>query len=340
MIRLSDMTHTEREALAASLAKAGAILGCNTAEHTLAALYYGDGLDLTIGQSLRMVQRVQQRTCLTADGVASLVRQHPQLKALRIQKWTDDACEIIAERADGSTHTARATIEQARKRGLVRDRSPWVTHPGRMLMITAMRELRAVLFPDVGGDSWEPAEDVPTPAEHAQADAGAVATPLERAQARVAEPAPEPAPAPARTFRDALADAEQHEPWRAWRTSLPPAEADHLRTFLRGLGDEDRADVTAAADPGAALLYLAQSAGIGQTAPAPAPAPAPATTKRTAKEVANVVRHLHAAELLTDEETSALLTPGVIPRTGLDLADDDTADAATLRALLPTGDPT
>lgn len=337
---ISHLTPAEWDTVPRALAASGAMTGCQTPEHVTAALYYGDGLGLSIGESMRMVQRVQGRLCMTADGVSALVRRHPDCELLQVREWSDAVCAIYSRRQDGSEHTARATIEDARRRKLVRPGSPWESHPMRMLQITAMREIRATLYPDVGSDTGDVVDTTPTPAEHAAADAAAAQpTALERAQATAAALAQTAATAPPLDWRAVMQRVTASEVWTSWRSRLTSEDVEALGSLVRsGLSDDERQRVAESDQPHTVLMALADERGIGQSAPELARAPAP-SKRRTAKECANVVRHLLAAGILTDEEASALLTPGVIPRQGLDLADDDTADAATLRALLPTEDP-
>jgi hypothetical protein len=326
---LSDIPATDLPALAQALAAGGAIAGCTTAERVISALYYGDGLGLSVGQSCRMVQCVLQRYTLTADGVGALVRSHPACEVLTVREWSADRCVVYSRRADGAEHTATASLDDARRRGLARKGSPWETSPARMLQITAMRELQRVLYPDIAGDGG--AQPEPTPEEHATADAEAQAappTPLERAQ----QQAPAAEAPPVRTLRDVLTEATADPDYSGWRAGLTVEDQQAMRELLRGLDGDDLAGLIAAERPGRAVRLLATAAGIGPDASIP---DAPAGVPHDRRAARNVAKHLAALDLLTAEQVTALARPGVLPESITLTTTDDAADAATLLALIP-----
>lgn len=84
---------------------------------------------------------------------AQLLRALAERAGYRItrKQSTDETCTAALIRADTGEElgTATFTIDQARKAGLIRDRSPWKTHPARMLWARASKNVITDFAPAV-----------------------------------------------------------------------------------------------------------------------------------------------------------------------------------------------
>ena len=157
----------------------------------------GTELGLSPMASLRALSLMETRRgpaiVLSADAMLAIMRA----RGIRFKRFelSSEAAVIEAER-DGEVYTARFTIEDARRAGLV-DRNPlYHQYPARMLRARAVGIMFRDLAPDYGGIGiWTPeelreAETEPAPSEEFRV----VAKPEPEAQSEKTEAQPEPEP--------------------------------------------------------------------------------------------------------------------------------------------------
>ena len=98
------------------------------------------------------------RIQLGADLLGGLIRKHPSYDYKVIDNTAEKATvEIVRLMPDQGESEQRVeslgkvtfTIEQAKKAGLVKERSPWVAYPARMLFTTALAHAQRIYAPDV-----------------------------------------------------------------------------------------------------------------------------------------------------------------------------------------------
>ncbi len=96
------------------------------------------------------VQIIEGKVELSARMMSALIRRAGH--KLKIGETSETMCEITGRRKDtGETHTAKFTIEQAQKAGLIKDKGGWKKDPEDMLYARALSRLARRLFSDVIG---------------------------------------------------------------------------------------------------------------------------------------------------------------------------------------------
>jgi len=112
-------------------------------DKTAAILLKGYELGLSITASLELVQTVQGKTSLSPRGALALAQNSPVIKSVKLGRLTDGkgaftGYECTVERQNGFVYTARWTMEDARRAGLIKDGGGWVSYPENMCMWRAV----------------------------------------------------------------------------------------------------------------------------------------------------------------------------------------------------------
>jgi hypothetical protein len=123
-------------------------------DKTSAILLKGYELGLSITASLELVQTVQGKTSLSPRGALALIQNSPAIKEVKLTRLVDakgafTGYECYIERTSGFNFTARWTMEQAAKAGLVKDGSGWASYPENMCMYRAIGFAADVAASDV-----------------------------------------------------------------------------------------------------------------------------------------------------------------------------------------------
>lgn len=100
-------------------------------------LLKGYELGLSFTASLELVQVVQGKTSLSPRGALALMHTSPVIKTVKITRLASDkgafvGFECTIERANGFSFTARWTMEQAAKAGLIKPGGGWESYPENM----------------------------------------------------------------------------------------------------------------------------------------------------------------------------------------------------------------
>ena len=97
---------------------------------------------------------VKGKVEMSARMMAALIRSRKH-SITRDTKSTDEICILHGKRADtGDCWTESFSIDEAKRAGLVRAGSPWVTFPRDMLYARALSRLARQLFPDTIGNTY------------------------------------------------------------------------------------------------------------------------------------------------------------------------------------------
>ena len=96
---------------------------------------------------------IQGKITVSARLMNTLIRQKGHI--LQTLECTDQICRIKGKRKDtGETMEVSFTIEEAKKAGLVKEKSAWIKTPSDMLFSRAISRLGRRLFPDCIGATY------------------------------------------------------------------------------------------------------------------------------------------------------------------------------------------
>jgi hypothetical protein len=138
--------------LAEQLIKSGLLpRAVSTPQAGLALVMFGRDLGLSAMQSLRLIHVIDQRPCLSAEGMVGVVLASGLAEYVRTIRSTDTLAEIETKRR-GAPEPERTTwtIEDAQRAKLA-DKPIWRQYPRAMLLHRAQAELCRRVFSDVVG---------------------------------------------------------------------------------------------------------------------------------------------------------------------------------------------
>lgn len=206
--RITDPV-TAIQTLGTSFAKSG-MFGCDKIEQgvVLAAICFAERKSPT--QILRSYDIVDGK--LRKKSLAALADFREQGGRHKWLATGDDG--IMAEielTLEGNTIKSRFTIEDAKRQGLVRDKSNWIKSPGNMLRARAVSNGVAMLAPEIfAGDTHDDEQSVPAPKPllpavtqrievqtGKPAESQAIEVSASRVEEKPVAPAPIPTPEPA-----------------------------------------------------------------------------------------------------------------------------------------------
>jgi hypothetical protein len=106
-------------------------------------LLQGHYLGLTIPASIELIQSFAGKTSLAPRGALALVHNSPVIKRVDIKRLTDEKGAFVGysctiERQNGFSYTARWTMDDAKRAGLVKPDSGWVKYPENMCLYRAV----------------------------------------------------------------------------------------------------------------------------------------------------------------------------------------------------------
>lgn len=97
---------------------------------------------------------VKGKVEMSSRMMAALIRSKKH-SITRDSKSNDKVCILHGKRADNKDcWTESFSIEEARKAGLIRAHTPWITYPKDMLYARALSRLARQLFPDIIGNCY------------------------------------------------------------------------------------------------------------------------------------------------------------------------------------------
>lgn len=127
----------------------------------LTIAWKGRELGLPPLYSFSNIQVISGKPCLSAELMLALVfRRCPGAKvtfSTPVEKQNTE-CEVIMQRPNGDPQAFRFSIEDAKRAGLIRDRSPWTTYPAAMLRARAISAGARAVFPDCTLGLYTPEE--------------------------------------------------------------------------------------------------------------------------------------------------------------------------------------
>ena len=149
-----DLWHVIKEI--APVAKDSRLFGMATAEQAMMVMLKGKELGLSLTSSFEFVTVIDNKPALTPRGALALILNSPVLDGLEIkdevaQDGKPSACTVTMKRKGGFTYTARFTMEDAQRAGLVKGGSGWEKYPANMLRARAIGFCADIVFPDVIG---------------------------------------------------------------------------------------------------------------------------------------------------------------------------------------------
>lgn len=138
-----------KDDIAPTLARAHAM----STDKMAATLLKGYELGLSFTASLELVQVVQGKTSLSPRGALALMQTSPLIKSVDIKRLADNkgfiGYECTITRTNGFIFTARWTMEQAAKAGLIKAGGGWESYPENMCMWRAIGFAADVAASDV-----------------------------------------------------------------------------------------------------------------------------------------------------------------------------------------------
>lgn len=135
---------------------ASRFFGVSSNEQAMAIMLKGYELGLSLSASFEFVHVIQGKPSLSPRGMLALIQESPALAGMKIQDITDDegvpkSCEVWMKRQNGFEYTARFSMDDAKRAGLVKPGGGWGKYPGNMLRWRAVGFCADVVFPDVLG---------------------------------------------------------------------------------------------------------------------------------------------------------------------------------------------
>jgi len=106
-------------------------------------ILWGVHLGLTIPASIELIQNVQGKTSLAPRGAWALVQNSPVIAETKLKRLVDGkgvfmGYECYIRRQNGLEFTARWTLEDAKRAGLLKPDSGWEKYPENMCMYRAI----------------------------------------------------------------------------------------------------------------------------------------------------------------------------------------------------------
>lgn len=138
----------------APVIKASRLFGVASDEQAAAVMLKGYELGLSLTASFEFVHVIDGKPGLAPRGALALILNSPLCEAVEIENETDAkgapvGCRVMMKRKGGLTYTARYTLEDAKRAGLVKPNSGWEKYPAQMCQWRAVGFAADVVFPDV-----------------------------------------------------------------------------------------------------------------------------------------------------------------------------------------------
>jgi len=192
----------------APVAKASRMFGV-TQEQAAIVMLMGHELGLGLATAFEFVHVIDQKPSLSPKGALAMIHSSDELVGLKIDDMVDDkgdpsACRVWMKRKNGFEYSVTFTMDDAKRAGVVKDKSGWEKYPANMLRWRAVGYCADVVFPDVVGGLYRVEElgaDVDADGEPVQwtviADPQKTAAAAPKAASKATKPKVEAAPEPA-----------------------------------------------------------------------------------------------------------------------------------------------
>lgn len=151
--QLTPDTWTMIQAIAPTI-KDSKLFGVTNAEQAASIMLKGYELGFGLTASFEFIAVIDSKPTLSPRGMLALILNSPLCTGVEIKDEADEAgaavaCSVTMKRRGGLTYTARFTMEDARRAGLIKDRGAWEKYPANMLRWRAIGYCADVVFPDL-----------------------------------------------------------------------------------------------------------------------------------------------------------------------------------------------
>lgn len=132
------------------------LFGTKSAQQAAAIMIKGYELGFGLTASFEFVHIIDEKPSLSPRGALALIYASPELAGIKITDEVDSngvpiACTVWLKRKNGFEYTARFSMEDAKRAGLVKSGSGWEKYPANMLKYRALGYCQDIVFPDVIG---------------------------------------------------------------------------------------------------------------------------------------------------------------------------------------------
>lgn len=132
------------------------LFGVATEAQAAAIALKGYELGLSLTAAFEFIHVIDSKPTLSPRGALALILNSPQLDGLEIKDEVDAngapyACTVSMKRKNGFSYTARFTMDDAKRAGLIKAGSGWDKYPANMLRARTIGFAADIVFPDVLG---------------------------------------------------------------------------------------------------------------------------------------------------------------------------------------------
>lgn len=124
------------------------LFGVGSEEQAAAIMLKGHELGLSLTSSFEFIHIIEGKPSINPRGMLALIYQCGELEGIRIE---DDGktCKVWMKRRSGVEYTATFSDDDAKRAGLVKDKSGWEKYPKQMRQWRAVGFCADVVFPDI-----------------------------------------------------------------------------------------------------------------------------------------------------------------------------------------------
>lgn len=135
---------------------ASRLFGVASPAAAAAIMLKGRDLGLSLTSSFDLIHVIDGKPGLSPRGALAILHNSPEIKAIQINQLNDDkgnylGHECTIERVNGFAYTARFTLKDAERAGLVKTGSGWAKYPANMCLWRAVGFAADVAAPDIIG---------------------------------------------------------------------------------------------------------------------------------------------------------------------------------------------
>jgi hypothetical protein len=151
---------------------AARLFGTKTMEQAAAIMIKGHFLGFDLASSFEFIHVIEDKPSLSPRGALALIQSNPDNAGVEIKHESDAngnpvGCSVTMKRKGGTPHTARFTLEDAKRADLIKPKSGWEKYPLLMCQWRAVGYCADVVWADIGlkradeyGADLTPAGDV------------------------------------------------------------------------------------------------------------------------------------------------------------------------------------
>jgi len=117
--------------------------------NVLIAMQYGSEIGLLPMQAIQNIAVINGRPSIWGDALIALVQNHPLCEYIKEPEVENNVAYCHVKRRGEELHTAKFSVEDAKKAGLWGKQGPWSNYPNRMLQMRARAFALRDKFSDV-----------------------------------------------------------------------------------------------------------------------------------------------------------------------------------------------